>query len=349
MSLVEQGNTLIVGFLTHLQRCLVAILFLIAADRAQSQDIHFSQYLSAPFNLNPSLTGDFTGDYRLIANYRNQWKSITVPFTTYGISGDMNKVGGVNNLSAGLSVYSDRAGDSRLNTTIIQASGSYGYPLTLDSAHSIYFGLMPGLVRQQIDYSDLQFDNQYDLQTGLYNSNLSSGELQDRQAVTYFNLSAGLRWNFTLAPRHKIDVGLGVFNLTNAGKFYLSEKTSDLRRYNFHTNYQLKVWKKVDILPSVLYTVQGENENMIFGSSMRYLYSNSTALHGGMWYRNDDAFYLTAGLTYQSLFIGFSYDINTSVLRDASDGQGAYELSIIYVIRKFKPNRGKYLSCPNYL
>lgn len=314
-----------------------------------AQDIHFSQYLSSPFNLNPSLIGDFEGDFRLIGNYRNQWKSITVPYKTYGFSGDMNNVAKLKNLSAGLSVYSDEAGDSRMNTLILQMAGSYGYPITADSSHSIYFGLMPGIVRQEFDYSDLNFDNQYDNQTGIHDPNIHSGEIQDQTSLTYFNLSTGIRWNYTIAARHRIDAGFSIYNLTNSNKFYLSDEKSGEKRYNFHANYQIKVWKKIDLLPGFLYTDQGANNNMILGSSARYLFNGYTVFHAGLWYRNEDAMYTTFGLTYQSLHIGFSYDLNTSGLNEASGGQGAYELSIIYVFHKFKPNRGKYLSCPNYL
>jgi len=327
----------------------VVFFFAVSFQIARAQDIQFSQYLSSPFNLNPSLIGDFKGDYRLIGNFRNQWNSITVPYQTFGISADMNNLGKIRNLSTGLSVYSDETGDSRMNTMIVQMAGSYGYPITADSSQSIYFGVMPGIVRQQFDYSKLNFDNQYDNQTGTFDPNINSGEIQDQTSLTYFNLSAGIRWNYTIASRHKIDAGFSIYNLTNSNKFYLSDEKSDQKRYNFHANYQVKVWKKIDILPGFLYTNQGENSSMVFGSSSRYLFSMNTVFHAGIWYRNKDAVFTTFGLTYQSLYIGFSYDINTSGLSEASNGRGAYEISLIYVIRKFKPNRGKYLCCPNYL
>ncbi|MEK7227019.1 MAG: type IX secretion system membrane protein PorP/SprF, partial [Bacteroidota bacterium] len=45
----------------------------------QAQDIHFSQFLSSPMNLNPALAGQFDGDHRFVMNHRNQWSSVTVP------------------------------------------------------------------------------------------------------------------------------------------------------------------------------------------------------------------------------------------------------------------------------
>lgn len=328
---------------------LIPLLMILTLLSAEAQDIHFSQYLSSPFNLNPALAGDFKGDYRITANYRNQWRTITLPYKTYGLAGDMTKIGGLRNFSGGLSLYSDQAGDSKMNTLIVQLPLSYGYPLTTDSSHSLYFGLMPGMVRQQFDYSALYFDNQYDNQTGLHDPSMASGENTGNSALTYMNISTGLRWHFKMAPRHNIDAGFAIFNLTNSKKYYLSDKSSDMRRYNVHANYQVKVWKNIDVLPGLLYTAQGKNKSMILGSSLRYLFNGYTAFHTGLWYRNRDAAFLNVGMTYQTLYVGFSYDVNTSKLSNSSDGRGAYELSVIYVIRKFKPNRGKYLSCPNYL
>lgn len=325
------------------------VVFFLSDSKVFSQDIHFSQYLSSPFNLNPSLTGDFKGDYRVIGNYRNQWNAITVPYKTFGVAGDMRNLAEIRNLSAGLSVYSDEAGDSRMNTLIIQMAGSYGYPLTLDSAHSIYFGLMPSFIRQQFNYSDLTFDNQYDIQRGIHDPGIPSGEFQNNESLNYFDLSTGIRWNYTIAPRHKIDAGFSIFHLLNTNKYYTENQKSSLRRYNIHANYQIKVWEKIDLLPGILYIEQGENNSTILGTSSRYIYNSSTVFHAGLWYRNQDAMFVNIGLTYQTLYLGFSYDINTSELNQASHGQGAYELSIIYVFQKFKPNKGKYLSCPNYL
>jgi type IX secretion system PorP/SprF family membrane protein len=328
---------------------LLCAVILISPLTSVAQDIHFSQYLSSPFNLNPALAGDFKGDFRITANYRNQWHTITVPYKTYGLAADMTEIGGLRNFSGGLSFYSDQAGDSKMNTLIVQLPLSYGYPLTTDSAHSLYFGLMPGMVRQQFDYGNLYFDNQYDNQTGLHDPSMASGENTNNAGLTYVNLSTGLRWHFTIAPRHKIDAGFAIFNLIDTKKYYLSDKTSDKRRFNIHANYQIKVWKNIDLLPGLLYTEQGKNKSMIVGSSARYLFNGFTAFHAGLWYRNSDAAFINVGMTYQTLYVGFSYDVNTSKLSNSSDGRGAYELSVIYVIRKFKPNNGKYLSCPNYL
>ena len=56
----------------------------------KAQDLHFSQFINAPLLTNPANTGFIPdGDYRLGAQYRDQWSSImTVPYKTMSVWGD---------------------------------------------------------------------------------------------------------------------------------------------------------------------------------------------------------------------------------------------------------------------
>ena len=64
---------------------LVVMLGLIFSNFVYSQDPHFSQYYETPLQINPAMTG-VNGDLRVLANYRDQWRSVSKPFTTYAFS-----------------------------------------------------------------------------------------------------------------------------------------------------------------------------------------------------------------------------------------------------------------------
>src|SRR5215472_9700368 len=55
-----------------------------------AQDLHFSQWFNSPLTTNPANTGFIPdADYRLGANYRNQWSAIMAqPYRTMSIWGD---------------------------------------------------------------------------------------------------------------------------------------------------------------------------------------------------------------------------------------------------------------------
>lgn len=343
--------SLIIGMLFRRIPVSAIMIFLLSTSiYTTAQDIHFSQFLLAPFNLNPSLAGEFGGDYRIIGNYRNQWNSISVPYQTVGLSGDASNFAGVNNLGAGLSFFNDRTGDSEFNTLIVQLAGAYAYPLTKDSAHKVHFGLMPSFVRQSLDINKLYFDNQYNEQVGQFDPTLPSRETNSVNGINWITMAAGLRWSYEIDGRNRIDIGVAGYNLTGPSNTFDKRKNSSLqRRYNVHGNFQFKLIDKMDLIPGFLYSSQGKNKNLVTGLSGRYMYNGVTAFHAGMWYRNKDSGFLSVGMTYQTLYIGMSYDITTSSLVDATGGKGAFELALVYVFRKFKPRDGKYMSCPNYL
>ena len=53
-----------------------------------SQDLHFSQFNENPSLVNPALTGT-SHVMRASVQYKDQWRSVTVPYNTYGASYEM--------------------------------------------------------------------------------------------------------------------------------------------------------------------------------------------------------------------------------------------------------------------
>ena len=60
---------------------------LLGASAGVAQDIHFSQFFNVPMGLNPGCIGQFDGDYRAHGVFRQQWRSVTVPYRTFGLGG----------------------------------------------------------------------------------------------------------------------------------------------------------------------------------------------------------------------------------------------------------------------
>ena len=56
---------------------------------ARAQDIHFSQVDANPMLLNPAYAGFYNGAGRFGAIYRNQWASVSIPFQTFALTGEM--------------------------------------------------------------------------------------------------------------------------------------------------------------------------------------------------------------------------------------------------------------------
>lgn len=330
----------------------VLLLWLLLWGKVDAQDIHFSQFHNSPFNLNPAMAGQFDGDYRFIANQRTQWRSVTVPYVTFGGSADMRGVAGYDEVGGAFSLYHDKAGDSQFSTLQGNIALSYLYPLSSDSLHFLSGGFQIGFTQRSIDYSELNFDNQYSGYS--FNPNIPHNEAFGRDSYTHLNLNIGASYYYQPEERKMVQVGFSAFNLTAPDQsLFLQPNVNLSRRFNLHASGVYKIHEEIDLLPAVLFMYQKPHREIVFGSSARYILEKTEhtyrTIHAGIFYRNRDAGFIMVGMDYDNLFAGISYDLNVSQLRVASHGRGALEFSLIYIIRQYKPERVTYKACPDFI
>lgn len=314
-----------------------------------AQDIHFTQFYATPLLVSPANAGSFDGDFRFIANYRNQWATVPVPFNSVAASvdGKLFVLGNFDHVNGGLRISYDKAGDSKLTTTNIGASVSYFKSLDRDSLHFISIAVEPGVVLTGFNTSDLYFDNQYN--DGIFNPDLSPNEIFGRETFSYFDLAAGLGYHFRKNSRNLLSLSLGIFHLNKPAVSYFLNPLVELRqRVAISANAQIKISKDFDLLPVFLYQLQDAKHELLAGVSAKYHFSenNSTALDFGLLYRNSDSFIFTTGLDYEQMKLGLSYDLNISNLKEASSLYGGVELSFQYFITKVKKIRADGAICP---
>jgi type IX secretion system PorP/SprF family membrane protein len=125
-----------------------------------AQDIHWSQFNDNPIFQNPGNAGLFNGDIRLVANHRDQWRSVTVPFVTTNISID-SKLHNKREISYGLMLFHDVVGDGNFRTAEIQGNLAYTIKLSSDSMHTLRPGINIGMNHRQLNFDKFYFDNQY--------------------------------------------------------------------------------------------------------------------------------------------------------------------------------------------
>lgn len=316
-----------------------------------SQDIHFSQFFAAPMNYNPAYTGQFDGDYRAIGNQRTQWRSVTTPYLTVGGSVDARDVFGKNRVGGGLSIYQDRAGDSRLNTLQVNFAGSYAIPITRNDMYASA-GMHLGFTSQSIDYGALSFDNQWN--GTVFDPTSGNGEVFAENGHIYANVNLGGVYYFQPKRRTRYSAGISLFNLTTPPQSYQNDLGVNLdTRLNVHATASLPITEEIDAQPALLLQFQGTYQEIIVGGSGRYLLEKGPgimrAVYAGIYYRTRDAGYVLAGMDYDQWKFGISYDVNLSGLKPASNGRGGFELSVQYIWKKFKPELMKGKVCREFL
>ena len=298
------------------------------------------------------MTGQFNGDFRFIGNYRSQWGSVTVPFNTISIGADTKNIFNTKDLAGGIQINQDRAGDSKFNTFQVNFSGAYLQPISTDSLHSLSFGIQTGITNRNLTYDPLSFDVQYN--GSYYDGNLPNQEIFARESRTYLNLNLGVGYLWKIEKRKTISGGLALFNLTKPKQSFFNDDAIRLdMRMVVHANAEWKIHDKINLLPSMLFMSQGKYKEFDCGISAKYILTDFMEIYRTVWfglfYRNQDAGFLTAGMDYEQWKVGVSYDINVSTLVPASNNRGGIEISVIYIIDSTPPKRIMHRICPDYI
>ncbi len=313
---------------------IIVVLVFISTSQGQA-DPHFSQYYHTPLWLNPAKAGLVDGDMRVIANYRNQWSSVTVPFNTVSASYDTRipKYFGksCSYFGAGVFLLNDQAGDSNFRSTTGQLALSYHQSLS-KRGKSTYMslGLMIGAGQKAFDQNQLFFDNQYN--GDVFDTGLSSGENFDRTSLLYLDISAGLNFSIALGDVSGVSFGLGMYHLNQPNVSFLGDEDETLyARFVFNADARIAIGNeaKLTILPTVVYMGQGRHSEFTGGVIARYKTSERFAISGGALYRTSDALIPMFKLEFNPVALAFSYDVNISDLNVASNSNGSMEVSLI--------------------
>lgn len=324
-----------------------SLLFVLVVISAFAQDVHWSQYNDNQLFQNPAHAGHFNGDYRFIGNYRNQWSSVTVPFSTFSTSIDLRK----KNFGIGVLLFHDQAGDGKFRTVEAQLNLSYQLKLTKDSAHVLRVGVNSGMNHRQLNWDKLYFDNQFN--GYIFDPTLPSNENYQSDRKTNLNVGFGLMHEWRKNERFKVLTGVGSYNLNQPNQGFYNEVIKRDMRLTTFVKGTFMLNQNWDIVPSIQYSNQGIYREFLAGSSFKY-YLNTTplkyqAIYFGAWNRGVDASFLSLGFDYNDLFVGVSYDVNYSKLVPASRYRGGYEFAIRYIIRTFKPKKILHRVCPDYI
>lgn len=318
-------------------------LLIIASINLNAQDVHFSQLETTPLLHNPSFAGKSGGDLRAIVNYRSQWGSVTSsPFSSFGANFDMrfkNSTLKGSHLAAGMSMYTDIAGESKMRTTLVNFA--IAAHVKINSQNYFSAGLQGGINQRSLENNDLRFDNQFE-GTG-HNPALNSNEGFNSISEVSPTISGGISymWSDLLdksaSGGKKINVGLAVHHYNGPRYHILSSEDIGLKYItSFNGSFALNSpWV---IQPAAYLAFQNKSTDIVFGSLFKYGFSEgsttfnkSASLAFGAYYRVADAFIPTIQVQWDSFVLGMSYDINSSKLTEASSARGGFEISMKFI------------------
>jgi len=328
------------------------MLTVLYAGSCIAQDPHFSQFYSSPLTLNPAFTGKFDGNFRLAANYRNQWPTIDHAYETGTASVDFpllkNKISYRDTWGLGFMGYSDKSAAGAVSFNYFSVSTAFHKGLDEDGYTQIGAGFQATYSNMLINTANLKFGDQLTPLgfTGVTNETFGTSQLK----ANYFDLNGGVLFTTSNSDKDNWYVGASVYHInryrlqfTDTGYFLLSP------RLTIHGGGYFPLSDRVTLHLNALYSTQaGAHETLLGGAFELPVKDDEDGpinFYAGAWIRFGDALIPYIGLEYGQFRLGTTYDINTSSLKTASQSRGGIELSIIYIV---KPAGSKGLPCPKF-
>jgi len=341
-----------------MKKYLALILLLPVVFSSSAQDIHFSQFYENSIMRNPALTGIFSGDYKVGANYRTQWSNISVPFQTFLVSAETrvatNKAIG-DYLSFGVAATYDKAGSISFNS--MQVYPALNYNKSLEDKRNSYLsvGFAGGYIQRSIDFSKATFSTQY--VNGSYSSNNPSGENFNNTTLENYDVAAGVSLNSSAGPNNVVNyyVGFSAFHLNKPKHAFNDDNVLIVLapKYTGNIGFSWRATSQFGLTAHLDYSKQATFTELIGGGLISWQTTNENSknlkLYAGVFVRANDAVIPTFKLDYNIYSLTFTYDVNTSTLKTASAGAGGYELSLFLRGRYKKLDQyGGNVSCPRF-
>lgn len=334
-----------------MKKILAISLFLCMTIGLSAQDLHFSQFSSAPLTLNPALTGSVPCTYRASANYRAQYGGFSspIPFATYAVSFDgvlykpRTDGGG---LGLGAVLFNDRGGDAGYSNVSAMFSVAYHQKMG-SNKHFLSLGFQGGMVQKSLDYTALRFE---DMIQSL-GFTLPSSDVISDPSFTYLDVNGGINWVSHFSESFGFQAGAAIFHINRPTESWLGQSNNINSRMVTHAGLRIGIKNKIILLPGAIAQQQGSFNESYYGSLLGFRLtkasaSSSTFLYLGGYYRSDESFSSVVALDWNQFQFGLSYDVPIGIVDDITSSGGAFELSFsfngcVYTVREI-------LDCPRF-
>ena len=322
---------------------IIIVLFLLGCLSVNAQDVHFSQFDVNATSLNPAHTGVIERDFRVANNYRNQWGSVGLPYTTFSVAYDMNVLKqkpfkkGLSDVGVGFSFSQDKAGVSKWSQSQFNLSLSAIQEVSKNTKMSL--GLQTSYAQNSLMVDNLSWDNQF--VNNEYNETMPTRESFANSAKTFVDLSGGVLLESRITEEQIFTGGIAYFHV-NKPVYTLFSNDKLPSKLVVHASFETPIGGALSmrrIVPKFMYVQQGKHQEIVVGglyrsvmkeSSSHTTYANETYIDFGAYYRVQDALILVAALDYKNFRFGLSYDTNVSKFKAATKSRGGFEVSLTY-------------------
>lgn len=303
-----------------------------------AQDVHLSQFFSAPLVYNAANTGLFNGFYRVGGNYKNQWMSIPVPYHTGSIYADMawgrkrkNEYGVA---GTGLCIVQDVAGDGNLSVSKIGVTNALHLALDIEKNHYISLGLGINYVQKRINFSKLFWGAQWD--GTKFNSGLSSQQSFAKNTYGFVDINAGVRYTALIKNNFLVHYGGSATHINKPRETFLGNDDNQLKVQwlnNIGSSFYVK--ERFLLYNELIFVNQGKAHEFLVFNMLSYALNDipykSQNVLVGLNIRWKDAIVPVIGYEVNAWRFLINYDVNVSSLWRYTNLRGGLEISAVHI------------------
>lgn len=340
------------------------ITFMLCINLSIAQEAQFSQFYASSLFLNPAFAG--SSDNMTISavarvqplsgsDVTNELQQVSIETPIFVGSGSEKKLAGV-----GITLFNQTTGQGR-SLKKMGAMLAISKPISFDvfGPQSLVVGVQGGIVRRSLDFSQLTWGSQFTpfLSEGFDPSIAGSSSLfEDNRTVAVIN--AGVMYQYNpqkdyLLYSLSFFSGISVTNINQPNVSFTTDQTSkEPLQLKYHGGFEYVLNGRYHLSPNLLVRYQngsietnvGSYLSIDFKSEQIQSFEDNIRIVGGIWYRLRDSFIFLVGISKQKYRLGFSYDLNKSIVgnKDRLETlQPAFELSLNYTL-KSRQSSGRF-------
>jgi len=315
------------------RKLILSLLILILPVFALAQDHIYSQFYNSPVYLNPALTGQFEGDLRFNALYRNQWTGLASDYSYMSASADLN----LDRINSGVGLIFNRSSEGTAYLQKNNIAASYSYIIGGDD-FALSFGLQAGITNQKLNWDKLVFGDQIGVSTGYLPGSISGAERPSVDSRFYLDANAG-----TNLVYGKFMLGIAAHHINRPDESLSGFQARLPMRISANMSYKLTlIPDQYDrdgsyLIPSVVAYKQQNITSYSIG--MQYKYAS---INAGIWYRGGSSGSGNDAIVFSVMFdifnrrtngekfrLGISHDATTSKINYTNTG-GTSEIGVGY-------------------
>ena len=329
-------------------KIVIILITLLAQVNLFPQDVQFSQYYSAKFNIAPSFAGATAGGCLTIIS-RDQWPLLNSTFFTYGFAVDHS----ISSLNSGIGAFVMQDYSNGGGFIITNGGIQYSYMLELNHSWQFRPGLQINTINKRIDLNKIVFGSElsFDETRNDYPVTIESDNITDIESAVSALVYSDISW-----------FGASIDHLPLTRKTFSGESSSVPVKFVTFGGVLLKTVQgrlmndKDDIYLSYLFKYQDNVKQLDLGA---YWAKNSFEV--GLWYRglpffknsygefNNSALIFKAGMVFDYFSIGYSFDYSLNKINPYTGG--AHEISMIFLFnqeQKLKKKKHKMVPSPKF-